>query len=669
MVQQINTPALELGGSTAEKDLANQVWNLMRARGSSYANNRPISLTLSMLADYYAGQKYKGHSKPEEVGPLIDKALSASPAVFSREETEVDVPQADDAEAATTRKEVVFKTTKSGKAPVVEVLDQHSFQTRLNQNAKPVLPPTEEELAARMAELAHHPTPSLHLPVAAPQPQLGVSGTQPVPMTAPAAPAPAPRNVPPAAPAAVSAPTSAASAPAPVATTAPKPAATAVPASAPTPVAPPPAARPAQPAATAAPAPAPKPATPAPAPVVTGPIEFEVAEGLIVDLNRPFAEIMAEAGPYFTEVTSKALQDDFRFVNFGNDWYLDESTTGRFNKNDFRRIRDYMGELDGPVSDAAILNDLWGKRTNDHDYEALRFILDYRLLKEKKDFEFVGVPDERIWTAPGLSQIGNPRHKATEIGTDYKFLEDAALNDPSELSEDNGIKVWRHVVTFYEYENGVLPYDATAKQLFPLPMMEEQRSSVLRFEAPQLDFIYTAELRYPTGNRGGWIGGLDQFFVENLVPGAILVISQGSRSNHFIIEYEQGAEQESNVMFYDDRRSRFVFRPVVFACEVNRESMLTSERYSKLNGQKHLEESDRKKTDLVVANAFEFSSPKTAQGYYTLLDDLFPVANIERPFSRNYLRQLLTHGNSQFQADESTPDAFSYKPPTTGVRR
>ena len=111
-----------------------------------------------------------------------------------------------------------------------------------------------------------------------------------------------------------------------------------------------------------------------------------------------------------------------------------------------------MTEVDGPVSDTAILSDIWGKRTSDHDYEATRFALNYRLHREKRDFEFVGVNDDRVWTAPGLPQVGNPRHKATEIGTDYKFLEDTTLNDASELTDENGAKVWRHVLTFYEYE-------------------------------------------------------------------------------------------------------------------------------------------------------------------------------------------------------------------------
>jgi hypothetical protein len=397
-------------------------------------------------------------------------------------------------------------------------------------------------------------------------------------------------------------------------------------------------------------------------------LEIEVAEGLQVDINRPITEVIAEYGDYFASALVPALEEDFRFINFANNWYLEE-ITGRYNKGDFRRIREYMQDNEGPVSDTAIMADLWGKRTTDLDYEATRFALNFRLYKEKKDFEFVGAADDRVWTAPGLPQIGNPRHKATEIGTDFKYLEDPQLVDPSEITEENGLKVWRHMLTFYEYENGVLPYDATAHELFPAPLLDEQKSLVLRFEAPQLYFTYTAELRYPTGSRGGWIGGLEQFFEENLVPGAILVIRQGEKSNHFTIEYEQSEEQNANVLFYDERRQKFVFRPIVFACEIIAEGLLTPDRYAKLNGQKRLEDSDRKKTDQVIATAFEYAGQKSSQGYYALLDDLYPVANIERPFSRNYMRHLLTHGNSMFQPDETTPDAFYYKPPQSGFRR
>jgi hypothetical protein len=354
------------------------------------------------------------------------------------------------------------------------------------------------------------------------------------------------------------------------------------------------------------------------------------------------------------------VEEDFRFVNFVNDWYLDEST-GRFSKGEFRRIRDYMNEVQGPVSDEAILSDVFNKRKSEHDYEATRFALNFRLLKEKKDFEFVGSEDDRVWTAPGLPAIGQGHRKASEVGVDYKFLEDAHLADPSEVQVEKGRKQWDHIITFYEYENGVLPFDNSAKELFPAPLMDDQKALILRFEAPQLYFTYTAELRYSTGARGGWIAGLEQFFADNLIPGAKLLLTQGNKSNHFLIEYEVDNEQERRLLFYDERRQKFVYRTIAFACKVDDNQILTPERFGKLDNQKRLEENDRRKTDLLVANAFDLVGTKVGDLLRATLDDLYPLVNIERPFSRAYLVSLLTQGNSAFRPDATAPDTYTYK--------
>lgn len=570
---------------------------------------------------------------------MIDKALSASPAVFFREE-------ADDGA-------VFFKTTKRGKAAgPLGPLDQHSFKARLKEDVSAVeaLPESEDGEAAPAQEAPPatinpfaHAGPVAAVPTPAPAPAV------PPPPKAHMAPAPAvappPVQQPPtqkAHPASVATPPppKAPPAPAPVVVVE-EPAAVVAPA--PTPVAPPPVATPA----------------PAPAPVV--PSYVSLPDGTTINLGQPTEEIMREYGPTIAAMVEKALTEDFRFVNFSNDWYI-EDMTGRYSKGDFRRIREFMGEEQGPISDSAILTDLYNKRTTDNDYEATRFALDFRLFKEKKDFEFVGANDDRIWTAPGVPPIGQPRRKSSEIGTDYKFLEDSSQVDGSEIIGEGRNRRWEHVLTFYEYENGVLPYDASAKELFPGPLFEDQKSLVLRFESPQVYVNYTAELRYPTPTRGGWIMGLESFFSDNLVPGALLIIQQVGKSNHFTISYQESDEQEARLLFYDDRRQKFVFRPIVFACGVNKDQTLTPERFGKLDGQRRLEESDRKKTDLIVANAFQNVGEKQGDSFYALLDDLYPLVNIERPFSRAYLRHLLTSGNAQFRADEGMSDAFYYKP-------
>ena len=55
------------------------------------------------------------------------------------------------------------------------------------------------------------------------------------------------------------------------------------------------------------------------------------------------------------------------------------------------------------------------------------------------------------------------------------------------------------------------------------PVTPNQRTTVLTFECPQVYTTYLVELRYPTPNRGGFIVGLDDFYNENLVPGALAI--------------------------------------------------------------------------------------------------------------------------------------------------
>ncbi|MEI6042788.1 MAG: hypothetical protein WCS37_00230 [Chloroflexota bacterium] len=507
---------------------------------------------------------------------------------------------------------IFFKTTKQGKAPIAPgPLDQHSFRARLKEDVQTVEALAEaEDAEVSLTLVVVPPTPIAPATITPPttKPQPTVVPTKPIGIV--------PEVVHPA--------------------VEPKPDKEPIPPSDPV----------------------------LPEKVV---VSYILADGTELDLSRSVDDIIGEHGKALSALLHRSMSEDFRFVNFAHDWYIEEITS-RYSKGDFRRIRELMSEEQGPLSDTSILADLYNKRTTDADYDTARFALNFRLHKEKKDFEFVGADDDRIWTAPGLPTIGQTRRKASEIGTDYKFLEDSHLADKNEteLVVEKGERRWEHVLTFYEYENGVLPYDFSAKALFPHPLLEEQKALILRFEAPQVYLNYTADLRYPTGARGGWIAGLESFFSDNLVPGAILVIRQSDRTNHFTVEYKQAEEQEARLLFYDDRRQKFVFRPIVFACGISQDHALRAERFGKLEGQRRLEESDRKKTDLIVANAFQLVGEKQGDSYYALLDDLYPLVNIERPFSRSYLRHLLVSGNTQFRPDDSMPDAFYYKP--TGRR-
>lgn len=402
-------------------------------------------------------------------------------------------------------------------------------------------------------------------------------------------------------------------------------------------------------------------------PVRAAVTELEVAPGVVVDLTLHPDEIYDEFGLYFEDALHAALQQDFRFVSFGPDWFL-EDMVERFSKGDLRRIKEYIVEAGEPLPDQVLLADLFGKRPNDPDFEFLRFSLNYRLFREKRDFEFLGVNTDRLWSTGDLPPVGLQKRRASEIGSDYRYLEEPELHPEAPAletaAEAHSIE---HFVTYYEYDNGILPYDEEAKRIFPWPLLEDQHAALIKFTIPQLYATFNAELRYPTSSRGGWITGLDVFFQENLVPGAKIIIGPTEQENAFTIDYVTAPVQEADLLQLDERRNRFVFAPTTFAVEVSDKWILSRVRFPKLQNMKRLDEKERKRPELVVANAFEHVGERTGEPseprYWAVLDDLLAVVNIERPFSAEYLRSILdSDQNEQFYRDEEEGDAFFYEP-------
>ncbi len=258
--------------------------------------------------------------------------------------------------------------------------------------------------------------------------------------------------------------------------------------------------QPAQPAAEAqaptvaprrpqAPAPAPTPV----APVITGPVEVAIptADGLItVDLRDAVDDILVDdavAGA-LEQLIERTVAADARMVHFGSEMFPEESVQ-RFSKGDFRRIKEYLDEPEtgGLASDRDIMADVFNRRVDFPDYERLRFSVNHRMLKEKKDFEFVGIDSDRLWISAGASPVPPPARKPAEIGQDYRFLEDPATKAiEDEEPGEGGRDPLGYSLTYYEYENGVLPYDLRFKRIFPGAVFEDQRSSLIRFEIPQL---------------------------------------------------------------------------------------------------------------------------------------------------------------------------------------
>ncbi|MDP8909044.1 MAG: hypothetical protein M3N47_07985, partial [Chloroflexota bacterium] len=187
-----------------------------------------------------------------------------------------------------------------------------------------------------------------------------------------------------------------------------------------------------------------------------------------------------------------------------------------------------------------------------------------------------------------------------------------------------------------------LPFDEDMQRLLPKALLPEQRSAVLTFECPQSYTTYLVELRYPTPNRGGFLLGLDDFFSENLVPGAMISITATENDGHYRLEYLAGDNQSARLLELDDRRAvRYVYRPTSFSCTVADEMLISEDRFPGLGSERPLDDRVRRRPDAVVHATFQRIGIDADRGKMATFDDLFAAVNIERPFSPQLLRSTL----------------------------
>ena len=386
--------------------------------------------------------------------------------------------------------------------------------------------------------------------------------------------------------------------------------------------------------------------------------QVETPQGVLISLAKSPTEILAKHHDFFSNLVQEKLAVDPRFISFGNQWLLAEKMTA-LAKGELRQVREFIETSGGPESDESLCANVFN-RPADTD-PSFRFSLDYQLAAEKRVFEFVGTASQNLWWVAGATspRIVRAPLKLAEIGQDLKFLEDEAP-----VGKLPGGK-WVHTLTFYEWENGVLPYSPEAKLLFPQPLLKEQKIAQLRFEAPQFETAAYVELHYPTGNRGGWIEGLGEILAV-FVSGAKLIVARNpDKPDTYTISYEAKPVQETTVLLYDAKRQRLVFQPLPLSYQTDESYLLERQRFSSLKDARRLEDVNRRKGDAVIIFAFEKMGVKVTReekpAYRARLEDLLPVINIEKPFSKaSLLRFFVTHPH--YQRDEAEEGYYFYIP-------
>ncbi|HET7574854.1 MAG TPA: hypothetical protein VFJ99_07040 [Solirubrobacterales bacterium] len=333
-----------------------------------------------------------------------------------------------------------------------------------------------------------------------------------------------------------------------------------------------------------------------------------------------------------------ALEADGRFAAFGGRWMADDQVD-RLSRGNLRSLADYINEQEQPLTDDVLVQDVLGVRRSSNTFERARFSMNYRLSSER-NFEFLGTRDQPYWGTTDLPSIGTTRRKANDIGTDYRFLVDEA---PEGAVEPRSVNAVEHTLSFYEFTYGLLPLDATMQALLPAPMMPDQRSAVLMVEIPQFEnSVYLVEVRYPTHNRGGFILGLDDFYEEKLVPGAMLSISATDNDGQYKIEYLEDTEKQGRFLELDDRRApKYVFRPLSYDTAVDSDWLVTEDRYPQLGNEKPLPDKQRRHLDQVVEATFKRIGEDDGGKLIASFTDVLVVANVERPVSEELLRSTI----------------------------
>jgi hypothetical protein len=362
----------------------------------------------------------------------------------------------------------------------------------------------------------------------------------------------------------------------------------------------------------------------------------------------------------------QALRDqlayDYAVANFGDEW-MAEDKVPRLSRGDMRRIRDYIVEQGIPVSDHQIVQDLLGIRQSAQEYPLHLFAVNFRLSRETRDYEFVGIAGAHFWTTSGIETPSVANRKPSEVGQDYRVLLD--LDVETSAAEEGVVE---HVLTFYEHRHGVLPYDATFQTIISGSVLAGQRSAVVQFESPLTNQTFPIEVRFPTGNRGGFISGFAEFFKEHLVPGAFVTIEPSDKPGTYTIEFLTVSGQDRKLLKLDEKKNQYKFESTTFYCAPNEDMLVAENRLPKLAGAAPLDDRTRRHPELVLAHAFNFVGERLdsdGEQLMAVMDELVAAANIERPMPADLIRALASSDDyPEFTLDPEADDVVYYRPGT-----
>lgn len=361
--------------------------------------------------------------------------------------------------------------------------------------------------------------------------------------------------------------------------------------------------------------------------------------------------LLERYGQYVTPVLLATLSESSEFVSFGGDWFL----------------RGFLLPIEeGHLNLAeAVLDLATGFSMTEEILEVLEmpkesgravqmFSLNNALASDELGrFKFAGTRDRTAWCLPKVTETRSLRFDRGP----KDICEDHVLDDVIEIvregvsagGEGGAVQRWSHVLTFYDWYWGHLPYDKGARDVLVQPLFEDQQCVRLQLRFPSGGEVFPAILYYPAERQLGWWGSAelrDFFETQELAPGATIVIEATATSDReglYEISYHPASATKLEMLDYEEG-SQPVFRRIAVRCEVDEEMSLPRSRFSALETLKPLDQDERRATPSLLATGFQRVGEKLLRGlgivYRASFTDLFVATNIERPFPGTVLRGI-----------------------------
>jgi hypothetical protein len=385
-------------------------------------------------------------------------------------------------------------------------------------------------------------------------------------------------------------------------------------------------------------------------------IQSDQGEDLTQDeLGVIAATLFDRYGQFVTPALLAGLHKNPEFVNFGGEWFLKGFLVpiqeGHLNlaeavldlASGFSEAQDILNVLEMPAETSQAVQ---------------MFSLNHALASDSQGrFEFAGTKQVTEWCLPRVAEAKPLRFQRgpTSISLDH-VLDDVVEIMPDSASEpapDGDAQTWSHVLTFYDWYWGHLPYDARAKALLPEPLLANQSCARIHLRASAGGDPFPVVVCYPSDRRLGWWGSAelrDFFESHELAPGATIRVRRGSSSglaDVYEIDWLLGPTSKMETLDYEEG-GKPVFRRLSLRCQLDEEMSLPRSRFSALEALSLLDESGRRMTLLLLKTAFQRVAEKLLRGlgivYRASFSDLYVATNIERPLPATMLEAIFQQG-------------------------